>query len=483
VVPASVVRSQKVSDPTSAFRDLGANLVVKGSIQRHGQAVQLTVNLIDAKNLRQIGSVPLEDAAGDMATLQNEAVAGLARFMHIAVTAEMLKRTGGSVTPAAYESYLKALGYMQRYDKPGNLDLAVTALKSAVETDPRFALGYAQLGEAYRLKYTTDQNPIWTEESTANVNRALSLDDRLPAAYVTLGGLHSRTGKDDLALQEFQRALQLEPHDVDALSGMANAYERMGRLGEAETALKKAITLRPDYWDGYNSLGSYYDKHDRYAEAVAQYQKVIELTPDNAQAYSNMAAAYLDMGDAKVLPQAEAALKKSLELAPSYAAYANLGNLYLSEARYADSAQMTEKALQINGKDYRIWSNLLQARAWQKQDDKADDARKHMLDRLLEFTRTQPQDAEAQSALAICYAEENQPEKALQGIGKALALTPDDGHVLADAGEVYLDLGDRGHALHYLQESLKKGTSMEDLKGRLALQQILADPSFRTNGK
>jgi serine/threonine-protein kinase len=41
--------------------------------------------------------------------------------------------------PGAYESYLKALGYIQRYDKPGNLDLAIAALDSALEKDPRFA--------------------------------------------------------------------------------------------------------------------------------------------------------------------------------------------------------------------------------------------------------------------------------------------------------------------------------------------------------
>jgi serine/threonine-protein kinase len=230
-------------------------------------------------------------------------------------------------------------------------------------------------------------------------------------------------------------------------------------------------------------LGSYYNRHDRHAEAVVQYKKVIELTPDNAQAYSNMAAAYLDMGDPKVLPQAEAALKKSLELGPSYPAYANLGNLYLNEARYADAAEMAEKALQLNDKDYRIWSNLLVAREWQKQGDKAADARKHMRELLEKLTRAQPQDAEAQSLLAICYAEENLREKALQGIGKALALAPDDGRVLVDAGEVYQDLGDRGRALHYLQESLKKGTTMDDLKTRPTLQEILADASLRNNGK
>jgi eukaryotic-like serine/threonine-protein kinase len=146
VVPASEVRRHKVIDPSEALRELGATLVVKGNIQREGQDVHLTVNLIDTQNLRQIGSVALEDRAGDLATLQDEAVARLARLMHISVTAEMLRNTGGNVTPAAYEDYLKALGFTQRYDKPGNLDLAIGELENAVKTDPRFALGYAQLG-------------------------------------------------------------------------------------------------------------------------------------------------------------------------------------------------------------------------------------------------------------------------------------------------------------------------------------------------
>src|SRR5438094_387948 len=90
VVPSSVVRGRKVTDPSSAEKDLGANLVVKGSIRRDAKNVQLTVNLIDAKDLRQVGSAVLEDATGDLAGLQDEAVARLARRMNIMVTAEVL---------------------------------------------------------------------------------------------------------------------------------------------------------------------------------------------------------------------------------------------------------------------------------------------------------------------------------------------------------------------------------------------------------
>ena len=180
VVPASEVRRQKIMDPSAARREMGATLAVKGTIEREGRDIHLTLNLIDTKTLRQIGSVALEDRAGDLASLQDEAVARLARLMHINVTAAMLRDTGGTVTPAAYEDYLSALGYMQRYDKPGNLDVALTALENALKTDPRFALGYAALGQAYQLKYVVDPNPKWIDEASANCQRALELDNRLP---------------------------------------------------------------------------------------------------------------------------------------------------------------------------------------------------------------------------------------------------------------------------------------------------------------
>ena len=119
VVPASEVRRLQVKDPSAALREFGATLAVKGSIQRDGQDVRLTVNLIGTKDMRQIGSASVEDRVGDLATLQDEAVARLAALMNISVTEDMLRDRGGAATPAAYEDYLKALAFMQRYDSLG----------------------------------------------------------------------------------------------------------------------------------------------------------------------------------------------------------------------------------------------------------------------------------------------------------------------------------------------------------------------------
>jgi tetratricopeptide (TPR) repeat protein len=483
VVPASEVRRLKVTDPSAARKELGANLVVKGSIRRDGTDIHLDVNLIDTKSLRQIGSAALEDRAGDLATLQNEAVSRLARLMNITVTADMLRNTGGAVNPAAYEDYLTALGYMQRYDKAGNLDLAITALENSIRTDPSFALGYAQLGEAYRLKNRVDHDPRWVEEALANCKRAVDLDDRIPAAYVTLGRIHDTAGKRDLALQEFQHALTLDPKNTLALAGLAKAYENSGRLADAEATYQKAAALRPDFWDGYDNLGNFYKRHNRLPEAIAEYKHALELTPDNAQLYSNLAAAYLDSGDPKSQVEAEQALKKSIDLSPSYPAYANLGLLYYGERRYAEAATATEQALQIDGRDYIVWNNLMLAYQGLKDDSKAEAARRKTEQLAEQVVAAKPQDALAHSFLAMLYAMDKLTEKAQARIQTALALAPDDPNVLSNVGEAYELMGNRRQALEYIHKSLQKGYPLDQITNDPSLQALVADPKFRSGSK
>lgn len=483
VVPASEVRRRKVSDPETALKEFGATLVVKGSMMRDSSGVHLTINLIRTKDVRQEGSLSLDDPSGDFSALQDQAVTGLARLMHVEVPSTAVHNGEGSSAPAAYESYLKALGYMQRYDKPGNLDQAIDALSSAVKEDPQFGLGYAAMGEAYRLKYQLDKNLKWTEMALANANKATVLNNSLPSAYVTLGRVHSALGQNDLSLSEFQRALQLDARNADALQGKAHAYDLAGRDADAEAAYKQAIALRPDYWDGYNSLGLFYDDHGKYDEAIAQLQHAIQLTPDNAQVYSNLGATYLDSGDPKKIPLAEAALKKSIELGPSYPTYANLGFLYKARHDYAKAVDASEKALRLNDKNYLVWANLASGYQGLNQLDKALAAWDRERPLLEQAVKQNPRDAGAQARLAVLYAQKNIRDRAVAQVETALALSPDDADVLENVGEAYELMGDRSHAIQYIQKSVQRGYSMESLRDDPYLKNILADPNFRPSSK
>jgi serine/threonine protein kinase/Flp pilus assembly protein TadD len=482
VVPASEVRNRKITDAASAYRDLGATMVVQGSIQRKGPAVHLTVVLIDSKRLRQIGSIQLEDSTGDLAVVQNEAVSHLARMMKVR-TSENGLAPARSATPDSYEAYLKALGYMQRYDRPGNADLAISALNSAVDKDPRFALGYATLGEAYRLKFLMDHDPRWIGQATTNCLKAIQLDDRLPAVHVTLGHLNATLGKNDLALREFQKAIEISPRTADALVGMADVYERTGRVAQAETHYKNAVALRPDYWDGYKALGDFYDRQKRRPEAIAQYQRVFELTPDNPEAYSDLGVIYMELNDSQSSAAAEAALQKSIQLAPNYQAYANLGWLYIGQKRYADSAKATEKALELNDKDWRVWGNLLLAYTWLKDIEKIRSTRAKTLALLEQYASVNSKEAEVQSMLSVFYAEDKLREKAISHATAALALAPKDPWILADVAQTFDQLGDRKQAIQYAQASVKNGFTVIDLQERPGLSGLLADPGFRYRGK
>ena len=483
VIPDSEVRRRHITDPEQAQKELGANLVVKGSMERDGSDIRLTVNLIETRDLRLMGSAEVEDPAGNLSMLEDEAVARLAQLMNLKVTADMLRDTGGRVNPAAYESYLTALGNIERYDKAGNLDLAIQELQQAVQTDPNFALGYAELGEAFRLKFQLSQNSNWLNEAQANCEKAVELDNSVPATYITLAQIHDALGKHDLALQEFQRALQLDPNDGAALEGLAHSYEGSGRTADAEKAFEKAAALQPNNWTGYSDLGAFYDRQGQYPQAIAAYQQALAITPDNGEIYSNLAAAYLDQGGAQSQSLAEQALKKSIALNPSYPAYANLGMLYTQEKKYAEAAAATESALKLNPSNYLVWNNLMLAYEGANDEDQARTARQQA-ERIAErLVVSNPQDAMAQSTLATLYARDRQNEKALAKIQTSLALAPNDPDVLSNVGEAYEVMGDRNQALRYTERAISKGYAMADVTDNPRLQSLIADPRFRLAGK
>ena len=218
------------------------------------------------------------------------------------------------------------------------------------------------------MKYQQSHDRKWIEEALANCKKAAALDNRLSAVYVTLGRIHNDSGNHDLAIAEFQQALDLDPRNADALNGMAYGYESAGKLAEAEFTYRKAVALRPDSWDGYNTLGLFYNRQRRFDEAVTQLEHAIQLTPDNTEAYNNLAAVYLGSGRPQYLLMAEKALK-SISIDPTYPAYGNLGYLFLEQRRYAESAEMTKKALQLNDKDFLVWENLDWAYRWMGQKD------------------------------------------------------------------------------------------------------------------
>ncbi len=478
VAPASEVRRRNVDNPTAALKEFGATIVVKGSFVRDGKTVRLNLALIDTRKMREIGSRDIVNRDGDLAALQEDALQSLGRLMNLKVGEDADRAAEAGVSAAAYEDYIEALGYLQRYDKPGNLDAGIASLKKAVEAAPDFALALGRLGQASMLKFHIIENPELLEQAKEYCLRAMALDKRIPSVYAALADIHESTGQADLAVQELQHVLDFDPENVEALRGMAIAYLHGGNLKEAESSYIRAAELRPQDWNGYVYLGNFYDSVGRHQDAIAQLEHALQLTPDNGNVYCNLGIAYLNSGDPKLLPKAEEDLKKSIALSPSFQAYASLANLYGVERRFADSAAATEKALLLDDQDYNVWENLTEAYEAMGDEKRASAS----IDRAIQLAERavglNAQNADAHATLAALYARKGLRVSSIQNIHTSLALAPKDKGILSEVAGAYEILGDRRQAIRYLELAIQNGYSLQQVAADPSLQKIASDPSF-----
>jgi len=465
VVPAGEVRQRKVTEPDDAVKQLGVNLVVTGSVQREEKGVRLTVNLVDPRKMRQIGSAVISERDGDYSNLEDGAVVKLAELLRVNAQAASVAEHPRT-SPAAYEQYLEAMGYLHRWDQQGNLEKAIALFERAAQDDLTFHLGLAGLSEAYRLRYTLDHNQKWVDLALQAANRALEADSRLEPVYVTLGKVHNNTGQYELAMEEFERALNLAPRDADALQGMAQTYQRLGRDKEAESMFRRAIALSPDSWDEYFRLGNFYYTLSRFPEAESQYRRVLELTPDNASAYTNLGTT---LTNENRYSEARIVLEKAVAQNPSYSAY-NLASVYFLEGRYTDAAAIYERSLRLNNADYQVWGNLGAACAAVPTLASQSRAAFEKAALLAERKARDAPDAAVQSELGTYYARLEMHDKARVRLESALALAPEDPTVVLTVAEGYALLDDRSAAKLYLRRALSLGTSSEYAKRIPALK-------------
>jgi serine/threonine-protein kinase len=472
VIPAGEVRRRNVATASDAWKQLGATLVVEGTVMRSGLGLQMTLNLVDAEKLSTINSAILKDPAGDFAALEDGATQRVADLLSVRAGTSGRANT----TPAAYESYVKATGYLTRYDKPENLDKAIQEFGNAIKKDPRFELAYAGLGEASRLKYRINKDPKWLQSAIDNSKQAVALNSQLAPAYITLGRLHDGAGEKDLAIQEFNTALKLDPLNADATLGLATAYEHAGRTQEAEGLFKKGIDLRPEYWDGYSRLALFYTAQGRYPEAEAQYRKAIRYAPDNAILLGNFGVLLYNMQKRE---EARVMYEKSIAASPTYPSYSNLGMLDFEDGRYAEAAQLFEKALKLNDRDYHIWNNLAVAyehsSGW---DAKARSTLEHAAELADMAREARPKDAEILADLATYYAKLGRKDVAMDRLRQAKALAPDDVDVLFWTSEAYEEMGRRDDALAGLQAAFKKGLAPDRVAHDLEFSRLQSDRRY-----
>jgi DNA-binding winged helix-turn-helix (wHTH) protein/tetratricopeptide (TPR) repeat protein len=188
------------------------------------------------------------------------AVLGVATFAYLTwpVRAADAKRSLPSVSPAAYDSVLRAR-YLSVRTTDVDTQAAIALLERAVKLDPGYAVAYAELAAAYVTRLTfvaPEETEDLEERAFAAAEKALLLDPNLAEAYLARGDLlwtHSHRFAHERAAREFRRAIALKPNSDQGHRRLARVYVHVGFFEEALQHAAIALTINPSNAQALNS--------------------------------------------------------------------------------------------------------------------------------------------------------------------------------------------------------------------------------------
>jgi tetratricopeptide (TPR) repeat protein len=475
VVPASFVRQQSAKTPEDARAKFSADEVVQGSLQTQGERVRLRLTVIDTHQMRQIGTVIVEDVRSNALGLEDAAVGKLAAALNLRILPGQSNESVANVAPGAYDFYLQARGYLQRGDKLAGLESAASLFNKVLQVDPKSASAYAGLAEAEHAKYNLTRDSQWMDAAIQSCSRALALNPSLPDAHIILGRIHLDAGKFEEARNDFETALQSDPRDSRGYQGLASAYEGLKRFPEAENTYRKAIALRPEDWNGYRQLGLFYYHRNNLDQAIAQFQQVVALTPDNAMGYTNLGAFQILKRDPEA---ATKSLTRALELDPNRATtLANLAKLYFDREDYPKAIGLYSRAVKLNAKDFRFHGSLGIAYLRSHGLAQGTATLKEAIRLVDGELRVNPNRAELYSYKALYLSNLGNAEQVPSLLRRAEQLSPGDANIEIRAAETLANIGTPAEAVRLLRKLASAGYPVSELKASLPLRPLLAQLS------
>jgi TolB-like protein/DNA-binding winged helix-turn-helix (wHTH) protein/Tfp pilus assembly protein PilF len=324
--------------------ELGVDAVVEGAVQRSGDKVGITVQLIEAPSDRHLLAESYERGLGDVLGLQREIAHAIADEVKAKLTPPenvRLARTH-SINSEAYEDYLKG-----RYLLSTERDVrkGIAYFERAIQKDPNYALAYAGLANSYIFMGEPGVGDAPKEalpQAKAAAIKALAIDDSLGEAHSALAHVIELHDWDwQGAEKEYRRALELNPNDALAYDWYGEYLQAMGRNEEGLAQVRRAMRLDPLNAHFAGDLGYHLYTARQYDEAIRAFQKTLELEPDEGQAHLGLGWVYVEK---KMYGKALAELEKVSNLwSRNDVSVASLGQVLACSGRKQEARRLLEE--------------------------------------------------------------------------------------------------------------------------------------------
>jgi eukaryotic-like serine/threonine-protein kinase len=334
-------------------KELNVDAVIEGSVQRAGNRVRITAQLIRAATDTHLWADSYERDLQNVLALQDDVAQAIAEQIRVRLTPqERTRLTGGRiVNPQAYEMYLKGRYFWNRRTRDA-LPKAVDYFQRAADIDPTYALAHVGLADSYVVlgvnQFLTPSEAFPKAKRAAL--KALELDSALAEAHTSLAFVLAREWDWAGAEREFQRALELNPGYSTAHHWYSYFLTMMGRHEEAIAEARRATELDPLSLVINANLGVvlYYAGHSD--EAIRQGLRTVDLDPNFYIAHFNLGLAYKKAG---IFDKAIAELERARALSGNNPMpLAALGAVYGFSGRKAHAEKVLMELRELSKRGY-----------------------------------------------------------------------------------------------------------------------------------
>ena len=295
----------KSVDIRQVGRELGVRYVLEGSIQRAGDRIRISAQLIDATTGAHRWAERYDRKLDDTFAVQDEVVRTIVAVLAVHVNKAETERALAK-PPAewlAYDHYLRAAHTLALVNSSFNkveLLQARRGLERALAIDPNYARAHGALSRSSMelwIRRWDDDRP-WTaaiEAAYRSAREAVRLAPNLSDAHVALGWALSYMRQHEAAITEFERATQLNPNSTDYHSAFALLVA--GEPARAIQTLEAHMRLDPFYQPRTTAmLGFAYYLLGRYLDALPHLQEAASRAPNHGHSRRYLAATYAQLG-------------------------------------------------------------------------------------------------------------------------------------------------------------------------------------------
>lgn len=274
--------------------------MLEGSIRRQRDRIRVTAQLVSVRNEAPLWAGKFDELFTDIFNIEDRISEQLTRALMLKLTGEEIERLTKRHTESAdaYQSYLKGTYFACKGTAEGARK-AIDHFNSAIESDPRYALAFAGLADAYTWLSHFSHAPreIMPKAREASL-KALELDATLCEAHYALAMVKMWYDWEWPSVEErFRRAIELNPNHAMARTWFAFYLTAMGRFDEALAELRLAQEVDPLSLLTYSFTGWQLYMMRRYDEAIAQFEKALEMDSTFHSAWWGMGWANIWKGE------------------------------------------------------------------------------------------------------------------------------------------------------------------------------------------